>query len=652
MCVSISEFETCGRSYRRCPVDGHARAAASARRQENRVTVRTVAANVRSAAGAAAAHAVAGLPPSLLSNLLVSLEAVEPGISTRLLRSDCGALRRVPGMHNDVFSERRETAGAAARLNHGKTDPLAVTRVQLASALCERELVASGAVLDPGEAAAELGRIDTRLDAIASGVVGAGAPTVPYDQLPQRARDFYRRHSIDEIGGLTAVAQRISDRLFEDVTEQARVAAAPRPRSELVERLAAAQTRPLTVADVLAAAGDRAEIADGVVLVGGPAVLVEGLRLPVDGDARVDDVLGRIPAVDFTQVPDGLNACGLNHAVQSLLVSDSPRAKAVRLAAHRRIIERTFYGDTAMSYAAGPDGGTRLLAGKARAHTAERLASRPHSSRHGADAAAQTTRIEGFELSRHLRRARAAREEFAATRIPAALRAVRAREAPLKRYAGPVPAERREAAARAGFRVRHRDNTIDADYPGARAKLVIDWDAAEPVPAAPPGRALCPEHAQVRAGGAGMVAAANRLVRAGRNPELCDAGTLLAETKLASAFTVFRAIRGERAPKVLTATHPLPPAYRGRESQFIAEVFPPGGAFTTSGYTLARSDGAAGGGPGRVRVRYFTSDAMPVTGGHIIDTAATFRVLGAGVAADGTVEVRAVADQVAAQAAG
>lgn len=50
-------------------------------------------------------------------------------------------------------------------------------------------------------------------------------------------------------------------------------------------------------------------------------------------------------------------------------------------------------------------------------------------------------------------------------------------------------------------------------------------------------------------------------------------------------------------------------------------------------------------------VRYYTCDGMPVTGGYVIDASTTFRVVNAGVAGDGTVEVRAVADQVAAQAA-
>jgi hypothetical protein len=324
----------------------------------------------------------------------------------------------------------------------------------------------------------------------------------------------------------------------------------------------------------------------------------------------------------------------------------------MRLAAHRRIIERTFYGDTAMSYAAGPNGHVHLLAGKARAHTAERLASRPHSSRHGTDAEAHTARIEGFELARHLRYARAAREEFGATRIPPEMRASRAEEAALKRYAGPVSPEHREAAARAGFRIRHRANTIDADYPGARQKLAIDWDATEPVSPTPAGRALCPEHAEVRDRGAALATAANQLARSGRNPELAGADALLAEAKLSSAFDVYRAVRGrDHAAKVLTASHPVPAAYRGREAEFVAEVFPTGGAFTNSGYTLARGDGAVRGGQGRVRVRYYTGDGMPIAGGYVIDTATTFRVLGTDIAPDGTVEVRAVADQVVAEAA-
>ena len=657
MCVSIDEFHSSGRQCRRCPTTGNSRAAASARRQENRVTIRTVSTNVRTQMGPAAASSVATLAPSLLSNLMVSLEAVSPGVSTKLLRSPSGGLRRVPGMHNDVFSERREQSGTAAELNRGKLDPMAVTRVQLASALCERDLVAGGAIADPLEAAIELDRIDTRIDAIASGVMNAPAGAT-FTELPERVQNFYRRHTLDELGALTAVSQRMSDRLFEDVTAQAQVGAEPRPVSERVAAMAADQARPLTVADMLAASTDTAvgvEIAQGVRLVAGPggapAVTVEGMRLAVEPDARVDDVVGRIPAVDFAAIPEGSNASGLNVAVQSMLSGESARARSMQTAARRRIIERTFYGDTSMSYAAGPAGGAHLMAGKARAHTASRLASRAHSSRHGADAEADTARIEGFELARHLRFARDARQEFVDTRIPAEMRAQRSPEATLKRYAGKVSAEDRAAVSRAGFRIRHRANTIDADYPGARKKLSIDWDATEPVTTTPAGQVVCPEHADVRAEGSALVVAANEVARSGRNPELAGSGALVAEAKLSSAFAVYLAVRNrDQTPRVLTASHPVPAAYRGREADFIADAFPAGGAFSTSGYTLARTDGAVRGGRGRVRVRYCTSDGMPISGGFVINAGTTFRVMDAAVAADGTVEVRAVADQVAAQA--
>jgi hypothetical protein len=612
--------------------------------------------------GPAAASSVATLAPSLLSNLMVSLEAVSPGVSTKLLRSSSGGLRRVPGMHNDVFSERREQSGAAAELNRGKLDPMAVTRVQLASALCERDLVAGGAIADPLEAAIELERINTRIDAIASGAMNAPAGA-RFTELPERVQNFYRRHTLDELGALTAVSQRMSDRLFEDVTEQAQVGAEPRPVSAKVAAMAADQARPLTIADMLAASSDTAvgvEIAQGVRLVAGPAagrpsgppvVIVEGMRLAVEPDARVDDVVGRIPSVDFAAIPEGSNASGLNVAVQSVLSGDSARARSIQTAARRRIIERTFYGDTTMSYAAGPAGGAHLMAGKARAHTASRLASRAHSSRHGADAEANTARVEGFELARHLRFARDARQEFVDTRIPAEMRAQRFPEAALKRYAGKVSAEDRAAVARSGFRIRHRANTIDADYPGARKKLSIDWDATEPVTTTPAGQVVCPEHADVRANGSALVVSANEVARSGRNPELAGSGALVAEAKLSSAFAVYLAVRNrDQTARVLTASHPVPAAYRGREAEFIADAFPVGGAFSTSGYTLARTDGAVRGGRGRVRVRYCTSDGMPIAGGYVIDAGTTFRVMDTSVAADGTVEVRAVADQVAAQA--
>lgn len=666
MCVSIAEYENSPRrACRRCQVTDRQRRDASARRRENRVTIRTVSDNFRALFGGdASAAAVRELPPSLLSNLMVSLDTVSPGLSAELLRSRSGAQRRVPGMHNDVFSEVRELSSpAAGKLNGKKFDPRAVTRIELASALCERDLVENGAVSDPMEAAAELGRIKTRIDALASQVVVAPKAGTKFDELPDAARNFYRRHSLGDIAALTAVAERVSDKLFDDVLERAQVVARPRPVSAFVSELGDIG-EPVTVAVALRElafrGGDQVvgvEIAEGVKLVGGgrggACVLVDGLRLPVDSDARLSDVIGRIPAVDFdaaAQVPAGGAASGVNVVVQSMMVGKSPRAQAMRIAARRRVIERTFYGDIAMGQAASVDGRVYQLAGKARAHTASALASRPHTSRHGADAEATTARIEGFDLARHMRFARAARKEFLENSVPPQLRVQRAPEVKLKRYAGSVCQQDREAAARSGFRIHHRANTAANDYPGVT--VPADWYVTVPVPTRPPGKALSPEHADVRAEAAKLVAAGNLIAQRGRNPELCGAQALLAEAKLAAAFDVYRLAKArDHTPRVVTATQLVPTQYRGREEQFVRDVFPAGGAFSTQGYVLGRSDGASRGGRGRVRVRYFTGDAMPVVGGDLIDSGTTFRVAAARVAEDGAVEVDAIAEQLYARAA-
>lgn len=669
MCRSYVDFDPNNREHRRCTITAHKRAAATASRQENRTTMRCVSTNVRELLGPAGATAVAALPPSMLSNLMVSLEAVSPGIATEILRSPSGALRRVPGMHNNVFTEVRERTGQASeKINRGKSDPMAVSKVQLASALCERGLIVNGVVnkyplsanADPLEAAAELDRIDTRIDAIASGAIVPPAPGTKYEDLPEQVQKFYRRHTLDEVAALTAVSQRMSDKLFDDVTQQVQVAAAPRRIDPIIEQIGGDQAHVLTAGALMArASGSDAgvQIADGVVLVraenGSLSVSVDGLRLPVDGDTRVSELVARIPDVDFdnvTSVPAGGNSSGMNTVVQSMMVGKSPRALSMRLAAKRRVIERSFFGDTPMGYGMGADGRAHLLAGKARAHTADRLASRPHSSRHGADEQAQSTRIEGFDVARNLRFARQARKQFLDT-LPDTLRAARAPEVKLKRYAGSVETEDREAAARAGFQVRHPANTLGADYPEARAALrAVDWDSTAPIPADPPGCGLAPEHMDVRAEGARMVAAANQVARFGRNPELVSSEALLAEAKLGQAFEIWNLARSRsHAPRVLTAAHPVPASYRGREAEFVRDVFPQDGAFTTKGYTMARSDGAVRGGSGRVQVRYLTSDGMPVTGGDVIESGTTFRVVDTAVATDGTIEVRAVAEQVAAK---
>ncbi|EUA70259.1 hypothetical protein I540_3329 [Mycobacteroides abscessus subsp. bolletii 1513] len=343
MCRSYADFDPNIRDHRRCKMTEHKRAAATASRQENRTTMRCVSSNVRDVLGPAGATAVAALPPSMLSNLMVSLEAVSPGIAAELLRSPSGALRRVPGMHNNVFTEVRERTGdASEKINRGKSDPMAVSKVQLASALCERGLIVNGVVnkyplsanADPLEASAELDRIDTRIDAIACGAIVPPAPGTKFEDLPARVQNFYRRHTLDEVASLTAVSQRMSDKLFDDVTEQAQVAAAPRRPDPIIEQIGGDQAHVLTVGSLMARAdsGDNAvQIADGVVLARGEngnlSVAVDGLRLPVDSDTRVNELIARIPDVDFdqfTSVPAGGNSSGMNTVVQSMMVGKSP----------------------------------------------------------------------------------------------------------------------------------------------------------------------------------------------------------------------------------------------------------------------------------------------------------------------------------------
>lgn len=660
MCVSLSEYGSSNRTHRRCTVTAHTRAAAAASRQENRATMRCVKANAAALFGPASAVAVGSLAPSMLSNLVVSLEAVSPGIGADIVRSQSGALRRVPGMHNNVFTEVREDSNpASSAINADKHAPMAVSKIQLASALCERGLIERGAIMDPLEAAAELDRIETRIDAIASNAIVPPPPGTTFDDLPPQAQQFYRRHSIDEVAALTTVAQRLSDKLFEDVTEQAQVAATPRQPDPVIAAVGGDLAHVLTAGKLLdnAGNGEPVQIAEGVLLGrdgnGAMSVLVDGLRLPVDADTRVNDLLARIPQVDFdhfTKVPAGGNSSGLNSVVQSMMVGKSPRALSMRLAAKRRIIERTFYGDTAMSYTVGADGRVQMLAGKAAAHTAARLASRPHSSRHRADEQAQTTRIEGFDVARNMRFARAARAQFLET-IPKSLIAPRAEEVALKRYSGPVSTEDRAAVARTGFQIRNPSQTLDGDYPAVRTALsTVDWGATAAVSAVPPGKALSPEHMDVRAEGARMVTAANQVARHGRNPELVSAQSLVAEAKLNEAFALYKVARNrDHTVRVLTAAHPVPAVYRGREADLLTEVFASGATFSTKGFTVARSDGAVRGGRDRIRVRYLTSDGMPVAGGDVIESGATFRVVSREIAPDGTIEVRAVAEQVAAR---
>lgn len=661
MCVTIDQYASTNRRVlRRCDVSEHAREEATANRQRNRVTQRVVTGNAAALLSEDAAAAIRALPPSRLNNLMVSLDAVQPGISTQLLSDPrSGNIRELPGLHNNVFTDTRDRSNEAAQAINGfHRDPRAVEQVQMAAALAERALVENLDDLDEETREADLRRIDTRLASISSGTMRAPAPRTKFDELSPEAKKFYTEHDLDDMVAISDVQQRMSDRIFADLTEQAVAAAAPRGFSDEFDQALRNVDRNVTERTVqvqdLIQAGEKLEISPDVLLMrdaeGNGYVHVEGMTFRVGQDDRVADVLRRLPDIDTEKwgmvAPSSSMTPGMNTVVQSMLVGDGPRAKTLRTAARRHLLQRAFYGDVKSSYTLDSDGNQVLMPGKARRYTASRIASLTHG-RH-LDAGENVARVEGFDIQRNLRFATAARSAVI-DNLPEELRADRAQEAKLKPYRGKVLASDRDDVQRYGFRIGHPENTLSRDYPAA-ANMEVDWSATSAVPDVPAGRPLSKEHAQVREFGSEMVAEANQIDRSGRNPELVDTSALLSSAKLATAFDAFlRVGKEERKPQVLTANHTIPSSFIGREAEFFSSAFPKGGAVVTKGYTLARSDDAVSTPTkGRYRVRYFTSDGMPVKGGSIIGGGTQFRVLDV-VESDGVTEVRMVADQVAAK---
>ncbi|VEH90342.1 Uncharacterised protein (plasmid) [Tsukamurella tyrosinosolvens] len=358
MCVSCAKFPTSNRKTQRCPRTAQSRADDS-RRLRTRRARECVAVNAPRVFDEASASAVAAVSPDMLSSLLISLEAVSPEISQELLRTPKGGTRTPPDSFTDLL----------ATGPNGQSPDLA--KIEMASALCERSLIETGAYADPLRAAAELDRLDTRIDAVASGAASPPPPGTKFDELPEAVQNFYRRHTVDEVLSMTTVSQRVADRLFDEASGRAAESARPRVPSAALEAEPA-----LTVGDLMdrARAGERpAVLADGVEVSadarGRLTIAVDGLRLPVEANEPASAVLARIPAVEFgSKKTKRKNPSSIDDAVEALITGNSPRAQSMQIAARRRTIERAFYL---------PNPDDQSTAGRARAIVADRLLSAP-----------------------------------------------------------------------------------------------------------------------------------------------------------------------------------------------------------------------------------------------------------------------------------
>ena len=649
MCRSTSE------GGRRCACTPYTRNLANQNRAIAKAKRRTVSARASAFGGDALGSAVMELPPSRLSAFLIAADQVRPGT----LHEFAHDLGNLPGIHNMVMEDRRDRTSTRGKANNsGKLDQHAIAQVQAAVLEFDKSRLEDGEDLSGYERAKLERSIAVREDAMKLGLLNGETVTQKRaDDFTPEQREFYASLSPDDLPALVDVQGRVSRAFWDRHLEEASFKTEPRKPSDGLE-LFDDKGVPKTLSTLLSEhPGKSIKLSDDLLLTrgeDGAITLVDkfnGTTVNAPGFTRASDALARLPRVTGVELPDRASSLSQRLVDEKFLDPESKvgmnHIKTLRAgAAHTMFASGVPVNN-------GEDG-------KAPWQNHRRLAksglARPVISD-------TTPRFEGYELTGHARVAKKIKDEsFAdtakamniATTDDKKTRNGSPRTAPDARYRGRVDADKRKAISRGGFRLR------SGGVSGPEATAVREIPEIAFAPSDTPSDMVTLADRRLGAGAAALAARANRLVRAGANPETVGTDAHVAVSKLEDAFRTRKAVK-PHAPTVINSTAYVPSGWVSDSdgADFFEQAFAKGARIDSTGFTVgavaksAADTDVPSPNPNKYRVQYLSTNHLTDKDGTaVIGDGTGFRVHSVEKnTADGVPVVRLVADELAADLA-
>lgn len=620
MCRSLSE------GGRRCACTSYTRNLANQNRAAARQKRRIVANRAAEFGGADLGAAVAALPPSRLTAFLIAADQTRPGTLNEFA-SDLGNL---PGIHNMVTEDRRDRASETGKRNNsGKLDQHAIAQVQKAVLEFDKARLEDGEGLSGAERARLERSIDVRERAIELGLLDGKTVTNARvkDMTPEQL-DFYASLDPEDIPALVDVQGRVSRAFWERHLEEANFVTEQRNVTDGL-RLHDDQGLPKTLEGLLNEHGGKAiKLSDDLILhrnAAGQIVLDDKFnrtQVVAQGFMRAEDALARLPRVKEVKLPTNASSMS-QRLVDEKFLDPTSKVGANHINTLRAGAAQAMFS-SGVPVNRGQDGKApwqdhRFLAkvGLARPVVSD-----------------TTPRIEGYELSGHMRAAALVKEEtFRETAKAMGVKLTSDettkhgsnRTVPDRAYRGPLKAHQRDAASRGGFRV--RSDKGGASTPERQALASISENVFS---AKPPADMVTLTDRRLGAGLAPLVGEANRLVRYGANPETVGERAHVAAAKLDEAFRTRKAV-SHHTPTVVNAVATIPSSWDTSEGDYLSKVFSPGSRIDTVGYTTGAVNGSdadiAAAGPRQYKVQYLsTGHLTQPDGGAVIGDKTGFRV--------------------------
>lgn len=620
MCRSLSE------GGRRCACTAYTRNLANQNRALARAKRRTVATRATEFGGAELGEAISTLPPSRLSAFLIAADQSRPG-TLHEFAHDLGTL---PGIHNMVTEDRRERTSEFGKANNsGKLDQHAIAQVQPAVLAFDKARLADGEGLDSA-ARAELERsITVREDAISLGLLDGRTVTKErVKDFSQEQKDFYAGLEPEDIPALVEVQGRVSREFWDRHLSEAQFTTEPRHATDGLA-LTDDKGLPRTLGDLLNEhPGKAIKLADDLVLTRddrGNVVLDDRFnktQVVAQEFMRAEDALARLPRVTDIKLPATASSMA-QRLVDEKFLDPSTRVGANHTKTLKSAAAQAMFS-SGVPVNQGKDGKAPWQDHRFLAKTG---LARPTIS-------ASVPRMEGYELSGHVRAAmdikdEAFRSTAKAMNIPmttdSKTKFGSPRTAPDARYRGPLTGVQRDAAGRGGFRV--RSGKASSPEVSVVANLPVSTFSAPP-----PSDMVTLVDSRLGAGLVGAVGEANRLLRYGANPETVGERAHVAVVKLDDAFRTRRAM-SSHSPTVINTTATIPSSWNTTDDgDYLAKVFAQGSRVDTSGYTAGSVNGSAadvdnGGGPRQYKVQYLSTGHLTQPGGSaVIGHGTGFRV--------------------------